>query len=59
MVDRRDDVTVRFSRRELALVFEAVDFMAVPEDPDDQRLVLGLRDLLAKEFGEKLREAGR
>lgn len=41
-----DAVLIRFSRRELALVFRAVDSTPLPEDPDDQRLMLELRDLL-------------
>lgn len=44
---------IRFSRRELALVYDAVEFMVLPDDPDDQRLVLELRELLEREVAQQ------
>lgn len=59
MVSPPSHVTIRFSRRELALVFEGVDFMALPEDPDDQRTVLHLRDVLLSALNDKAKDAIR
>lgn len=49
MADRADQVMIRFSRRELALLSEAVAVMPIPQDHDDARLVLDLWTLLDRE----------
>ena len=38
-------VAIRFSRGEIALLLSALDAKPLPENPDDQRLVLELRSL--------------
>lgn len=48
MAAKADTIAIRFSRREVALLFEAAEAMALPGDPDDARLLLELRDPLGK-----------
>lgn len=43
-------VTIRFSRREVELIADALDQMRSPDDPDDRRVVLELHDLLEREI---------